>query len=193
MQKGLLTGLVAASALALAGCSGDNIETLDIAGVMPDLAFELTDENGETVTAEDYEGNAKVVFFGYTHCPDICPLTLARLGSLAREIPEDERENLDILFISVDPSRDTPEQLANYTEAFGDDFIGLTGTQEQLRELTRRYRVTYSYEEPDENGNYEVSHSSAVFGFNADGEARVLMRDSDPDEAVLNDIRLLIP
>lgn len=193
MRRRFLGSLLAATVLFLVGCSGDSIETLDITGVMPDLEFNLTDENARAVTAEDYQGQAKLVFFGFTHCPDICPLTLARLGSLVRELSESDQENLDILFVSVDPDRDTPEQLANYTSAFGEVFTGLTGTPDQLRELSRRYRVTYSYDEPDAQGNYDVSHSSAVFGFNAAGKARILIRDSDSDEAVLNDIQLLVP
>ncbi len=176
----------------LAGCSGQEWNSTDVSGVMPDLQFTLTSESGEEVTADEFSGQVSLVFFGFTHCPDVCPLTLANLASHLRALPDEEREQIQVLFVSVDPARDTPELLADYTSAFGPDFIGLTGTQAQLRELTRRYRVTYSYAEPDENGNYDVSHSSGVFAFNRDNEAVVLMRDNMPPDLQLADIRQLI-
>lgn len=186
------SGLLVAMVVFLAGCSGQDWNSTDVSGVMPDLQFTLTSETGEEVGAEAFEGQVSLVFFGFTHCPDVCPLTLANLASQLRALPEDEREQIQVLFVSVDPARDTPELLADYTSAFGPDFVGLTGTQAQLRELTRRYRVTYSYAEPDENGNYDVSHSSGVFAFNRDNEAVVLMRDNMPPDQQLADIRQLI-
>lgn len=186
------SALLAVMVAFLAGCSGQEWNSTDVSGVMPDLQFTLTSETGEEVTADAFSGQVSLVFFGFTHCPDVCPLTLANLASQLRELPEEEREEVQVLFVSVDPARDTPELLAEYTNAFGPDFVGLTGTQEQLRELTRRYRVTYSYAEPDENGNYDVSHSSGVFAFDRDNEAVVLMRDNMPPDQQLADIRQLI-
>lgn len=186
------TGALTLVLLLLAGCSGQEWNSTDITGVMPDLDFTLIEESGNEVTAEEYDDKATLLFFGFTHCPDVCPLTLARLASELRQLSEQEREQIQVLFVSVDPDRDTPELLADYTSAFGPEFIGLTGTQAQLREITRRFRVTYSYAEPDEYGSYDVSHSSAVFGFNADGEAAILMRDDLAPEEQLSDIRQLI-
>lgn len=192
MMKFWQTGLMAGFMFLLAGCSDLEWHSTDVTGVMPDLEFTLTDETGELVTAEQYNGKASLVFFGFTHCPDICPLTLASLASQLRQLSDDEREQVQVLFVSVDPDRDTPDHLRDYTGAFGPEFVGLTGTQQQLRDITRRYRVTYSYAEPDEHGNYDVSHSSGVFGFNSDGEAVILMRDNLPPEQQLEDIRQLI-
>ncbi|WP_440996141.1 SCO family protein [Arhodomonas sp. SL1] len=187
---------VAAVALALAAlliaCSGAEWRTKDISGMMPELDFELTDENGEAVTEADYAGKVNILFFGYTFCPDICPVVLARLMRILNELEPAEREQVQVLFVSVDPRRDTPERLREYTSAFGEDFIGLTGTQEQLKALNKRYRVTYGYGEPDEHGNYIVSHSGAVFIFDKDGTAQLLVRDSDPNEDVLADLRRLL-
>ncbi|WP_435103353.1 SCO family protein [Arhodomonas sp. AD133] len=180
-------------AMALAACSGDESwRTKDISGMMPPLEFQLRDENGERVQADAYDGTVNLLFFGYTFCPDVCPVTLARLSRILGELDEGEREQVRVLFVSVDPERDTPERLREYTSAFGEDFVGLTGTQDQLRRLNKRYRVTYGYGEPDDNGDYLVSHSAAVFVFNRNGKARLLVRDSDPVEDVVADLRQMI-
>lgn len=174
------------------GCSREiDWHTKDISGLMPELAFTLTSEQGETVTAEQYRGKVNLLFFGYTHCPDVCPITLGRLRAALDQLDPEQRRQVEILFVSVDPQRDDPAQLREYTDAFGADFIGLTGSPEQLDKLTRRYRVTYGYGEPDANGDYPVSHSSAVFAFDKQGEVRLLIRDDDDPQAVAADLAQL--
>jgi len=185
----LAAALLAAT---ITGCQSEEWQTKDISGVMPDLAFSLTGEQGTPVTEKAFAGNATLLFFGFTSCPDVCPTTLARLSTVLDKLPEEERRQVRVLFVSVDPERDDPEHLRKYTEYYGPEFVGLTGTQDELRALTKRYRVTYSYAEPDENGDYAVSHSSAVFGFAPDGRIRVLMRDDDGTEAILADLRRLV-
>ncbi|MCS4502991.1 hypothetical protein KBTX_03026 [wastewater metagenome] len=192
MREMRTAAVTAMLALVLVACASGDWRTKDISGMMPELAFSLTDENGQSVTAEDYRGKVTLLFFGYTFCPDVCPVTLARLSRILGELDDDARRDVQVLFVSVDPRRDTPERLRAYTSAFGGDFIGLTGTQDQLKALNKRYRVTYGYGEADEDGNYVVSHSGAVFVFNRAGEARLLVRDSDPVEAVLADLRRII-
>lgn len=177
--------------LALAGCEDPAWRTTDISGVMPELEFELTDENGRTVRAADYRGQVALLFFGFTNCPDVCPVTLANLAKLADDIgaaPDDLR----ILFVSVDPSRDTLSAIKRYTDNFGPWVIGMTGAPGVLQALTRRYRVTYGYGDEDPSGAYDVSHSSAVFAFDRSGRARLLLRNSDPPESVRADLRRLL-
>ncbi len=179
------------ASLWLAGCGEQAWQTKDISGLMPPLAFELVDENGNDVNADQFRGKSTLLFFGFTHCPDVCPTTLARLNAATQRIDEAARDDIQVLFVSVDPRRDDPETLREYTDAFGPQFIGLTGDKAALDELTRRYRVTYGYGEEDSNGNYDVSHSSAVFAFNDQGDIRLLIRDSDPMEAVVADLERL--
>jgi len=190
--KPLLTGLVAA--LALTACNGPDIEWAgtDVTGVMPELEFDLTSETTESVTAADWTGTPTLVFFGYTHCPDVCPGTMQALSQAIEQLPEDDRDDLAVLFVSVDPERDTPEQLDAYTAFFGPQFVGLTGTEPQLRDLAKRYRTTFGYDEPDENGFYAVSHSSAVYGFDRNGEARVLLRSNLPTDRITADLERLL-
>lgn len=188
MHKWLLPLLVS---LWLVGCSEQEWQTKDISGLMPPLEFKLIDENGNAVNAEQFRGKTTLLFFGFTHCPDVCPTTLARLGAATKQLDDKIREDTQVLFVSVDPGRDDPETLREYTDAFGPQFVGLTGDKDALDALTRRYRVTYGYGDEDDNGDYDVSHSSAVFAFNRAGEARLLIRDSDPMDAVVSDLQRL--
>jgi protein SCO1/2 len=177
-------------AVLLTGCSDPDWRTKDISGLMPALEFQLTDEHGRSVTAADYRGDVVLLFFGFTHCPDVCPITLAHLKGALAQLGE-AADEVTVLFVTVDPRRDDLEALREYTDAFGDQFIGLRGDRDKLDRLTKRYRVTYGYGEPDDSGHYSVSHSSAVFAFDRDGEVRLLIRDSDPMEAVVADLRRL--
>lgn len=176
----------------LAGCAEDPPwQTKDVSGVLPDLEFRLTDERGETVTEEAFLGRPTAVFFGYTHCPDICPVTMGKLRMAIGQMPEDLRDDVQVLFVSVDPERDDPERLTEYTASFGPQFVGLTSDEGTLREVVKRYRATFSYEMPDENGDYLVSHPSAVYVFDAKGRARLLMRNDDPAKAIARDLERL--
>jgi len=186
--------LFAALMLALlAGCSGDqqNWNAKSISGLMPELSYELTDTSGKTVTAEDTDGNIRLMFFGFTSCPDICPTTLQKLARVVKNLPEPTRQDVKIIFVSVDPERDTPERIKSYVEFFSDSIIGLTGSEKNLRELSKRYRTTFGYEAPNEDGNYDVSHSSAVYVFDRDGEARLLVRPGQSTEALIADLKAL--
>ncbi|MBS1270569.1 MAG: SCO1 protein [Gammaproteobacteria bacterium] len=185
--------LASALGLLIAGCGGElSWQTNDIGGLMPRLKFTLTSENGRTVTEKQYQDTVNLLFFGYTSCPDVCPITLSRLRSVIERLPADVAEHVRVLFVSVDPQRDNPGALREYTSVFGNHVVGLTGTEAQLDALTQRYRTTYGYGEPDEQGNYEVSHGSAVYAFDQTGEARLLIRDNDSLTAIVNDIRVLV-
>src|SRR5699024_407254 len=165
----------------------------DIAGVMPDMSFELTNEDGNRVDETAYaDDRLTLMFFGYTHCPDICPMTLARLKAAMASLDEDVRNNMNVLFVSVDPERDTPERLKQYTQHFGPQFVGLTGTQKQLTKLTKTMRITYSYSEPDENGFYLVNHSSAVFVFDDEGKVRLLINQDETVDQISEDLQTLL-
>lgn len=186
-KTALLSGM-----LWLVGCSDPSWQTKDISGLMPPLDFELISEEANSVTEADYTGDVTLLFFGFTHCPHICPTTLANLAAISQELGEEAQNDLQVLFVSVDPDRDDPAKLREYTDAFGPEFTGLTGDGEALQALTRRYRVTYGYGEKDDTGNYDVSHSNAVFAFDRDGDAQLLIREDDPKEAVMADLSRLL-
>lgn len=116
-----------------------------------DVSFELVDESGNAVTADDYSGTLRLVFFGYTSCPDICPLTLQNIG-VALNALNSLAEQVTVLFISIDPKRDTPKRLAQYTDAFHMSIVGLTGTHEQITAVTKGFRTTFGYSFSDKEG-----------------------------------------
>lgn len=184
---------VALSLLLLAGCFSEDEQwnAKDISSLMPDLQFDLIRSNGNAVRAEDLSGEVRLVFFGFTHCPDVCPTTMVQLKQAIEQMPEELQKDVRIVFVSVDPKRDTPEQLASYESFFGDRVIALTGSEPQLRELAKRYRTTFGYGTPDENGHYDVSHSSAVYVFDEQGKARLLIRDGLPTADIREDLTTL--
>ncbi len=188
-----LTGLVLLCTALLAGC-GDKSQhwsLTDVQGHLPDLHFSLTSDLGHPVSAADYRGEVVLVYFGYTHCPDVCPATMARLGAAIQQLGAGA-DHVRILFISVDPARDTPALLHSYVTAFGRHAVGLTGTPAQIEDLAKRYRVAYQPAASVPNGNYEVSHSPAVYIFDQDGHARLLAAPDDPVEAIVHDVRQLV-
>jgi protein SCO1/2 len=175
MTARLRAAALLAFALALGGCdrfAGNDGPVRDVAGLVHPLEFTMTDETGRAVRASDFRGEPVLVYFGFTHCPDVCPTTLARLSQAAQAAGP---RNLRILFVTVDPARDTTGQLAAYARAFGPRVKGLRPSEDELEDLARRYRVSYSRGKPDANGEYEVMHSSGVFAFDAEGHARLLI------------------
>lgn len=178
--------------LGLVGCSEERWRTTDISEIMPVLDFDLVNEQGSEVNETDYADKANLVYFGYTHCPDICPITLANLATAIRQLDADAREQIQVLFITVDPERDTPEVLRLYTDAFGPEFSGLTGDREDIDAVANRYRISYSYGDANANGHYDVTHTSAVFAFDQQGDAKFMIRENDTTESIVADIRQLI-
>ena len=129
-----------------------------------DLAFTLTNQHGRIVHADDYAGKVVMLFFGFTNCQMTCPATLGKLTAVLDTMGK-QAGLARVLFVSVDPNRDTPAALASFTKDFAPQVIGLTGTNNQLRALTKRYRVAFSYGNGYPDGYYAVYHSSAVFVF----------------------------
>lgn len=128
--------------------------------------FSLIDQNGAQFTAARLKGAPSLVYFGYTHCPDVCPITMLQLAQVVKTgvVPA-----LRVIFISVDPARDTPTQLAQYVHAFDPDFIGLTGTPAMLKTVARHFGV--AFERVDlPGGDYSMDHSSTIFLMNAHGD-----------------------
>ena len=163
----------------------------NITGLMPELAFALTDHTGERVDGADFRGGPVVMYFGYTHCPDVCPTTLATVRRALGRLEPGQAEQVQVLFVTVDPDRDTRRTLARYVNAFGPQFVGLRGDPEALGELTRRYRVVYNRDKPDEPG-YLVAHSSALFVFDGQGDPRLVGRPGDEADAIARDLRKLL-
>jgi protein SCO1/2 len=190
----LLLSLLAFAALLQTGCHREDAipwQLTDVTGHMPDLDFRLVDDHGKTVTGQDYRGKVVLLYFGYTHCPDVCPLTLAqlhvvmqRLGPLA--------DGARILFVSVDPARDRPEVMHAYVNAFDPRAVGLSGAPRDIEALSKRYRSAFTREPDQGNGQYEVSHSSAIYIFDRHGKARLLSTPERSQDDLVHDLHLLL-
>ncbi len=145
--------------------------------------FTLQDNTG-TVSLSDFDGKLKLLFFGYTHCPDVCPLTMANVKVALKQLPEDVRGQVQTVFVSVDPERDTPDHLNQYVSFFDPNFVGLTGTKEQIDQVVRQYGAFYRIEKGDDTEtNYTVSHSARVYLIGKDNEIKqYLYHDSKSEE-----------
>ena len=164
----------------------------DITGAMPalDLAMMRTND-GRAVNAGDYRGKVTILYFGYTHCPDICPTTLANLSEALQKLGNRAGE-VRVLFVTVDPNRDTPAIMKGYVNSFAPQIDGLRGTPDQLTALTRRYRVAFSVTPETPGHPYEVMHSNAVFFFDRNGRARLVATATDDITGLTADIERLL-
>jgi protein SCO1/2 len=190
-------GLVAATLLfcmALSACSRPTVpwQLTDVSGHLPDLTLNLTDDSGQPVTGKSFLGETTLVYFGYTHCPDVCPETMARLMQVLQTLGP-VANHTRIVFITVDPARDTAAVLRTYVRAFDPvHAVGLTGSDNEIESMARRYRVAYQMEKRNPNGSYDVTHSSAVYIFDSQGHARLLATDNDSIDKIATDLRRVI-
>jgi len=181
----------------LTGCKQDVAwygTTLD--GALPPLSFQMTRVNdGKTVTGKDYRGKVVVLAFGYTNCPDICPTTLANLATALDELGEDAR-GVRVLFVTVDPNRDTEDSLRQFVGYFAPHVDGLRGSETALSAMAKRYRLLYSVTPQNGDQPYEVTHGAAVYVFDKTGKSRLLMSSlftATPDMKGLEaDLRRLV-
>lgn len=139
---------------------------------VPAPEFTLTDQNGQSVSLSDFRGKVVVFSFGFTHCPNICPATLSHFVAIREVLPEALRDQVQFLFISVDPERDTPERLKEYVPFFHEDFLGLTGTEAAIRDVVYRYKATFVHGKPqgDDPKDYFVEHTADAFLVGPDGQ-----------------------
>lgn len=168
----------------------------DISGSLPPLSFSMIDANsGKPVTAADFRGKVTLLYFGYTLCPDFCPTTLTNLADVLKKLGA-QASDVRVLFVTVDPNRDSLPVLKQYVSLFAPQMVGLRGTPDALATLARRYRVAYSVTPARDGHSYEVTHSSIVYVFDQSGNARLLvdsMATQKPDVVgTEDDLRTLI-
>ena len=149
-------------------------------------SFTLTDVNNNSITEKSFQGPATALFFGFTHCPDVCPMTLNKLNIISEQLKKDQYK-LKIFFISIDPERDTPEVMRDYLSSFGDQFIGITGEPEKIFKLSQSWSIV-SQKIFSENGEYTVNHSSPVILLK-DGKYVATIRQQDDIKKSLKKIK----
>ena len=179
--------------LLLSACQAEQPwATSHVPGAMPNLSFNLTEANQDkAVTAEDYHGKVVMLFFGFTNCPSVCPTTLLHLQKALSTLGE-KAEQIQVLFVTIDPERDSLKEVKQYTENFGPQTIGLRGDASALAQLTKTYGVGNENQQVDADGNYDIAHGSAVYVFDREGAIRLLVRANDPIVAITSDLERLL-
>jgi len=152
--------------------------------------FALIDDNGKPFTDAELKGKWHLVFFGYTHCPDICPTALNDLSLALNQLGSKEKE-IDIVFISVDPERDTPAVLKSYVESFGGPITGLTGTPEEVAEAAKDYHVYYA-KHPAVGGGYDMDHSATIYIMDPQGRFIATFAPGDTPDTMTGRLRKLL-
>ncbi|HQY28675.1 MAG TPA: SCO family protein [Burkholderiaceae bacterium] len=178
--------------LALAGCdSRPEFRNTDVTGADFASGFALTGHDGKPRTLADFRGKAVVVFFGYTQCPDVCPTTLAELAEVMRLLGPDA-DRVQVLFVSVDPERDTQELLSQYVPAFDKRFLGLYGDAEATARTAKTFKVFYQKVPGKTPGNYTVDHTAGSYVYDTQGKLRLFLKHGAGAEPIAQDLRQLL-
>jgi protein SCO1/2 len=178
------------AALFVVACSpAPTFKATDISGVdWGSGDFELTAHTGQRMKAADFRGKVVVMFFGFTHCPDVCPPTMAKLAVLMKRLGDDA-QRVQVLFVTVDPENDTVKQLAGFVPQFHPSFIGLTGSDKEIAAIASEYKVAYG---KNPQNPTLVDHSTGILVKDAKGKLRLLVKNDVPVEDLEHDVRVLL-
>ncbi|MFY9315402.1 MAG: SCO family protein [Burkholderiales bacterium] len=186
----LVLGVFAAVAM-LKPDAPPKFEAVDITGVDWGKDFKLTDHAGRARTLADFRGKAVAMFFGFTHCPDMCPTAMAELAEVVKLLG-DEARRVQVLFVTVDPKRDTPAVLSQYVPAFHASFLGLYGDAAATERTAKEFKVYYHANPANQHGAYSVDHSGQILVFDPQGRLRLMMKPDLSPEAMARDLHLLL-
>ena len=201
MKKLLLAGLLSSFVLILTACNpsaqsgvdnkaGGFLGT-DITGADFPKPLSLTDHNGKKRTMSDFKGKVVALFFGYTHCPDVCPTTMSDLKQ-AMKLLGDKADQVQVLFVTVDPQRDTQAVLAQFVPSFDPRFIGLWGSLEETAETLGNFKIYYSKVESKTKGDYTIDHSAGMYVFDKTGKIRLYLDYGQKPADIASDLTKLM-
>ena len=182
--------------LALAGCGEKTapppaFNNTDITGLEYAQDFSLKDFNGKLRTMADFKGKAVIVFFGYTQCPDVCPTTMNDLAQAMKQIGP-LADKVQVLFITVDPERDTPQLLSKYVPAFDARFLGLSGDAAATEKVAKDFKVFYQKVPGKEPGSYSMDHSAGLYIYDPQGRIRLFARSGQGPDPIVHDLKILL-
>lgn len=189
-MKNRLALLCLLGAWALAACTPSPFQLDDISGSAMGRDFALTDHTGRARTLADFRGKAVLLFFGFTHCPDFCPTTLADMAGIMRDLGPDAART-QFLFVTLDPERDTQAVLARFVPSFDPRFIGLYGDVPATERTAQEFKVVYQ-KHPLAGGDYTLDHSVGLFIYDPAGRLRLFARYGQPAAKIEHDVRLLL-
>jgi protein SCO1/2 len=193
----LYRGAILLSISLLLSACGENapvqptFSTIDITNASWGKGFNLTDHHGKQRSLEDFRGQVVALFFGYANCPDVCPTTMARLAASMQALGKDA-QRVQVLMVTLDPHRDTPQVLKQYVPAFHPTFLGLYGDEKATSEAAKEFRLVYQRQKPGESGFYTVDHSGGIYVFDPQGRIRLFMTDEHTTEAITGDLRTVL-
>jgi len=192
-MKTLKALLTIACMLLLAACGkpADKFKNTDITGLDYAQGFNLTDHHGKPRTLADFRGKAVVIFFGYTQCPDVCPTTMAEMANVMQQLGPDA-DKVQVLFVTIDPERDTQALLASYVPNFDQRFLGLYGDAAATAKVAKDFKVFYQKVEGKTPGSYTMDHTAGSYVFDTQGRIRLFLRHGQGPEPVAHDLKLLL-
>jgi protein SCO1/2 len=194
LSRRLFCATALLATMLVAGCDKkSDFTNVDITGSTRFASdFALPDQTGKVRTMADFKGKVVVLFFGYTHCPDVCPTTMAELAQAMQQLgPAAQR--VQVLFVTLDPQRDTPKLLGQYVTAFNPTFVALRpASDEQLAKFAKDFRIYYKQVPSSNGGDYTLDHTAASYIFDADGKLRLFARDEQGAAPWVHDIKLLL-
>jgi protein SCO1/2 len=187
--------LLFAAALMLTGCGEKSpppaFMSTDVTGLEYAKDFSLKDFNGKLRTLADFKGKAVVVFFGYTQCPDVCPTTMSDLAAAMKQLGP-LADKVQVLFITVDPERDTPQLLAKYVPAFDPRFLGLVGDLAATEKVAKEFKVFYQKVPGKDPGTYTMDHTAGLYIYDPEGRIRLFARSGQGIDPLVHDLRMLL-
>jgi protein SCO1/2 len=193
-MKIIFAALMAGLVFSLAGCGEQGekpvFKLTDVTGASFGKTLELSDHNGQRRTLADFKGKVVALFFGFTHCPDVCPTTLSEMAVVMKELGADAGR-LQVLFVSVDPERDTADVLKRYVPAFNPSFLGLTGSADEIARAAKEFKIYYQ-KQPLKGGGYTMDHSAGTYIIDGEGRLRLFAQYGAGAPALLHDIRQLL-
>lgn len=187
----LLCGFALAAALAACDAGKQRFNSVDVTGAEFAREFSLTDHAGARRTLADYRGKLVVVFFGFTQCPDVCPTTLSDMAEVKKRLGKDG-DAVQVIFITVDPERDTPQLLAQYVPGFDPTFVGLRGSPEETAVVAKEFKVFYQKVPGRTETSYTIDHTAGSYVFDRDGKIRLFVRHGTDVDSLLADLKRLI-
>jgi protein SCO1/2 len=193
MRRWRALWLALACALAVAACSKPpaQFDSVDITGADYAKDFHLTDMNDKPRSLVDFRGKVVLIFFGYTQCPDVCPTTMADLRNVMQTLGPDA-DRVQVLFVTLDPARDTSALLRQYVPSFDPRFVGLRGDDTTTAQTAKDFKVFYQKVEGRTPDGYTLDHTAGTYVFDADGRVRLFIRQGQPAEAITHDLKLLL-
>ncbi|WP_334186796.1 SCO family protein [Noviherbaspirillum sp.] len=174
-----------------AGAPAQKFLAVDITGGPWGKNFHLTDHHGQPHSIDDFKGKAVVLFFGYTNCPDVCPTTMVKLASVMEKLGKDA-ERVQVLMVTLDPARDTPDILKKYVPAFYPTFVGLSGNEQQVDSTAKEFKVMRALQKANGNGFYTVDHSGGTYAYDPQGRLRLFISDEHSPDVIAQDLKTLL-